>query len=316
MATSPDELRADCSRCSGLCCVALGFARSADFAEDKPARTPCRHLRADFGCSIHGELTGRGFGGCVAYDCFGAGQLTTQVTFGGTNWRTGPHPAGAVFGAFETLRKLQELRWYVRQAAAVTGTGTLGDELTAAGAELAGLARSDAEQLGALDPDALRERIAPLLRRTAEQAGAAVLREPGPAARSSGSPAGPQGGARGRRAGRGRSGGRGRGTDRSDRRGADLAGRDLIGADLRHADLRGASLRGALLIAADLRGARLDAADLIGADLRDADLRGTDLSRALFLTSAQVAAARGDGSTALPPELAAPTRWERRAERD
>ena len=38
------ELRADCSRCVGLCCVAPAFARSADFAVDKPAGTPCTNL--------------------------------------------------------------------------------------------------------------------------------------------------------------------------------------------------------------------------------------------------------------------------------
>jgi hypothetical protein len=250
----------------------------------------------------------------VAYDCFGAGQLVTRVTFGGADWRTGPHPAEAVFDAFETVRRLQELRWYVRQAEAVAGEGPLAEELAAAGAELASLTRSDADRLAGLDVDALRERVAPLLRRTAELARAAVLRVSGTSAApgGSGAPAAPRGKGRGAAAGQGKGAGprgRGRGRDRSDRRGADLAGRDLLGADLRGVDLRGASLRGALLIAADLRGARLDAADLIGADLRDADLRGTDLSRALFLTSAQVAAARGDGATTLPPELPAPARW-------
>lgn len=34
-ADAAPEVRADCSRCFGLCCVALPFARSADFAVDK-----------------------------------------------------------------------------------------------------------------------------------------------------------------------------------------------------------------------------------------------------------------------------------------
>ncbi|MFD2352498.1 hypothetical protein ACFSTC_29280 [Nonomuraea ferruginea] len=46
------ELKADCASCSGLCCVALPFSRSADFAVDKaaeravpqpPRRLPLRH---------------------------------------------------------------------------------------------------------------------------------------------------------------------------------------------------------------------------------------------------------------------------------
>jgi uncharacterized protein YjbI with pentapeptide repeats len=87
------------------------------------------------------------------------------------------------------------------------------------------------------------------------------------------------------------------------------AGADLAGADLRNRNLSGADLRGALLIAADLRGADLRGSDLLGADLRDADLAGADLSEALFVTQAQVSAARGDAHTVLPPALAEPRSW-------
>ena len=47
------ELRADCERCVGLCCVALPFTASADFAFDKEAGEPCRNLTADLRCGIH-----------------------------------------------------------------------------------------------------------------------------------------------------------------------------------------------------------------------------------------------------------------------
>lgn len=40
------RLEADCSQCFGLCCVALPFARSADFPVDKAAGEPCRNLLA------------------------------------------------------------------------------------------------------------------------------------------------------------------------------------------------------------------------------------------------------------------------------
>ena len=86
-------------------------------------------------------------------------------------------------------------------------------------------------------------------------------------------------------------------------------GADLMGARLRRADLRGANLRGAYLIAADLTGADLRLADLIGADLRDADLSGADLTGSLFLTRAQLNAAKGDDRTTLPPELGRPAHW-------
>lgn len=90
---------------------------------------------------------------------------------------------------------------------------------------------------------------------------------------------------------------------------ADLVGADLVGASLRGADLRGVSLRGAYLIGADLRGADLRSADLLGADLRGADLAGADLTDSIFLTRPQIAAARGDEATRLPPPLARPPHW-------
>ncbi len=57
------RLRADCTRCAGLCCVAPAFAASADFAIDKPAGRPCPHLGDDFRCGIHEHLDQRGFHG-------------------------------------------------------------------------------------------------------------------------------------------------------------------------------------------------------------------------------------------------------------
>ncbi|HKS98892.1 MAG TPA: pentapeptide repeat-containing protein [Rugosimonospora sp.] len=89
----------------------------------------------------------------------------------------------------------------------------------------------------------------------------------------------------------------------------DRAGTDLSGADLRGTDLRGASMRGAYLIGADLTGADLDLADVTGADLRGARLGGADLRGSLFLTQAQLDAARGDAATRLPERYTRPAHW-------
>lgn len=86
---------------------------------------------------------------------------------------------------------------------------------------------------------------------------------------------------------------------------------DLIGARLKGSDLRRAALRGVLLIGADLRGADLREADVIGADFRNADLRGANLTGALFLTQAQLDAARGDAATRIPRSLNRPAHWDR-----
>lgn len=262
------DLRADCSSCFGLCCVALPFVRSADFAADKPAGRPCSNLRTDFRCGIHERLRDEGYPGCTVFDCFGAGQKVSQVTFGGTDWRRAPGTAHRMFEVFPVMRQLHELLRYVTEALALPAARPVHEELRRALARIDGLTRGSAESLAGLDVNALRGEVnVPLLR-------ASEL-------------------ARARLPGR-----------RKNHRGA-----DLVGARLSGADLRGASLRGALLVAADLSGADLREADLIGADLRDADLRGADLTGALFLTQAQVNAARGDTATVLPPALSRPAHW-------
>jgi Pentapeptide repeats (8 copies) len=93
------------------------------------------------------------------------------------------------------------------------------------------------------------------------------------------------------------------------RAGPDHRGARLFGASMRGAKLRRASLRGAILVGADLRDADLCEADVIGADFRGADLRGADLTGALFLTQAQLDAARGDVSTRVSPALRHPAHW-------
>jgi hypothetical protein len=250
------SLEADCARCAGLCCVAPAFARSSDFAIDKPAGRPCPNLGDDFRCGIHDRLAERGFPGCTVFDCFGAGQQVTQVTFGGRDWRSTPEIAGPMFAALPVMRQLHELLWYLTEALGLDAARPLHGEIRSALADTERLTGYAAGDLAAIDIGAHRRRVNPLLQKASELA----------------------------RAGAGR---------RPDHRGA-----DLIGRRLRKADLRGANLRGALLIGADLRGADLRRADFTGADLRGADLRGADLTGALFLTRAQLRAARTDPHSA------------------
>ena len=230
------DLRADCERCAGLCCVVPAFSASADFAIDKDAGRPCPHLRADFRCGIHEKLRQRGFGGCAAYDCFGAGQKVVQVTFNGQDWRRSPRTARQMFEVFRIMRQLHELLWYLTEALRLERSGRLHDELRRAMDETERLTRSDPDALIRPDLAARRGKVHALLLRTSERA---------------------------RRRARGRT---------VDRRGADLVGADLKGADLRGANLGGACLIGADLRGADLRAADLIGADLRAADLRGADL--------------------------------------------
>ena len=100
--------RGDCARCSGLCCMALAFDRSDAFAVEKPAGTSCAHLGADRRCTIHADRHERGFGGCVAYDCLGAGQLTTALF--GRPWTDSLADRRVHMQVFARLRALQGLR--------------------------------------------------------------------------------------------------------------------------------------------------------------------------------------------------------------
>ncbi|MFF1474767.1 pentapeptide repeat-containing protein [Streptomyces mirabilis] len=264
------ELRADCGRCFGLCCVALPFTRSADFAIDKDAGTPCQNLRTDSRCGIHMQLREKGFNGCTVYDCFGAGQQVSQVTFAGQDWRTGPRErARQMFDVFPVVRQLHELLWYLNEALTLAPARPIHADLRRALAETERLTNRSAEELGALDVNVHRQQVNTLLLRTSELVRAGV--------------------------------GRGR---KKERRGA-----DLMGARLRGADLRGANLRGAYLIAADLTGADLRGADLIGADFRDTDLTDADLTDAFFLTQPQLNAARGSAGTRLPRSVTRPGHW-------
>lgn len=263
-------LRADCANCFGLCCVALTLSRSSDFAIDKEAGKPCRNLQEDFRCGIHTDLRTRGFPGCTVYDCFGAGQKVSRETFGGRDWRGSPDTARRMFQVFPLVRQLHELLWYLTQALSLGPARALRGEVRRALEETERLTRLPADALAELDVAAHRESVAALLSRASR-----AVRATAP---------------RGRK---------------RDRRGADLMGARLAGADL-----RGADLRGAYLIAADLTGADLRLADLIGADLRDADLSAADLTTSLFVTQAQLNAARGDEATKLPPSLGRPAHWD------
>jgi hypothetical protein len=273
---SLQDLRADCANCHGLCCVVPAFAASADFAIDKPAGQACPNLQPDSRCGIHARLRPSGFSGCTVYDCFGAGQKVSQITFGGRDWRSDPDVAAQMFEVFPVMRHLQELLAHLTEALtraeALTGpaAGPLRGELTRGCEQIEALTRGDPEQLIGLDVDARRQQVNPLLQRLSELV---------------------------------------RGAARPKKRPKDRRGADLIGAKLKGADLRAANLRGAYLIGADLRGADLRTADLIGADLRGADLRDADLTGSLFLVQAQLEGAKGNVATRLSEPLGHPAHW-------
>ncbi len=89
--------------------MAMAFDAGPDFAFDKPANEPCRNLGADFACAIHAGRAKAGFGGCIAYDCLGAGQRVVQEFFEGQNWRDDPRTQNAMAATFRALREVHRL---------------------------------------------------------------------------------------------------------------------------------------------------------------------------------------------------------------
>jgi uncharacterized protein YjbI with pentapeptide repeats len=233
------RLRADCARCFALCCVAPAFAASADFAITKHAGHACPHLQSDSRCGIHARLRQQGFRGCAVYDCFGAGQQVSQVTFGGQDWRRDPRIAEQMFAVFPIVRALHELLWYLTEALALPPARSLQGALRRALEETERLTLSGPAALVGLDLAAVRRDVNALLLRASELVRA------------------------------------GTGHKHQDLRRADLIGANLKGADLRGASLRGAYLIGADLSGADLRMADLIGADLRDAALSGADLTGS-----------------------------------------
>jgi hypothetical protein len=233
-----EDLGADCASCFGLCCVALAFARSADFPIDKAAGEPCTNLDDLDACRVHAELRPLGFKGCTVFDCFGAGQKVSRHTFRGRTWRHDPETGAAMFRVFPIVRRLHELLWYLDQAITLTDGA---EDVVACFERVRTLSDQGPARLVEVDVDAEYDAARQLLLRASEDARA-------------GHPA--------RRPGRLRPG--------SDLSGARLAAADLSGLTLRGALLIGADLCRARLTRCDVLGVDLRDADVSGADLAGA----------------------------------------------
>jgi hypothetical protein len=219
------SLEPDCASCSGLCCVVPPFARGASFSFSKAPLTPCRHLSESDSCRVHDQLLQIGNAGCVAYECFGAGQRVTQQVYAGRTWRSPGVEREEVFAVYVVLRRLHEYLFLLPGGAVRE--------------RVAGLADGTPAELLALDLDALHGDVAAALR-----AHSVAVRGSGTASYAGADLAGQDL--------------TGRDLARADLRGALLIGArlagsvldrtDLLGADLRDTDLAGADLSTALFV--------------------------------------------------------------------
>jgi hypothetical protein len=225
-------LSSDCSQCSGLCCVLLPFSRSDGFGTTKPGGTPCHHLAADDSCGIHATLRRDGWVGCTRFECFGAGQHITRVTYDGASWRD-QADLGEMAAVLSVVRSLHEMLLHLRTAASIA-PGSVPDGLVE---EIVELDHTDPVTLLTYDVDVLHERVGAVLHEASIRA---------------------------------RAGHDGADLARADLVGRDLRRRHLVGATLRGALLIQADLRGLALTDTDLLGADLRDADVRGCDLSGA----------------------------------------------
>lgn len=228
-------LVSECSSCFGLCCVLLPFSASAGFGVDKPGGRPCLNLLDDDRCGIHASLREDGWPGCTVFECFGAGQQVSQVTYSGVSWREQGNLAemGAVLSV---MRQLHEMLVHLSEVERRSPDPAA----TAARTEIEQLTTAAPEPLLTLDLDELQDRVGQLLGDASTR-----VRRRWPAARDL---------SREDLAGR-RLEGDHRGASfrgalmiKADLRGADLTDSDLLGADVRDADLRGTDVSSALFL--------------------------------------------------------------------
>lgn len=231
------NLSADCTNCFGLCCVALPYAKSADFGFDKDGGIPCRSLMEDYRCEIHNNLRTKGFRGCTVYECFGAGQKVSQYTYEGNDWRANSALANEMFHVFPVMQQLFEMLYYIDEALNRKEAQSLYHELKNAYDDTELLTNLKANMLLSLDVASHRAKVNHLLLKTSE-----LVRIKLKITKKS----------------------RGRDFIGANLKGENLSGQNLRGALLIAADLRDSDLSFTDFIGADMRDADLRGANLVG----------------------------------------------------
>ncbi len=270
------ELTIDCSECWGICCIHLYFSKSDGFPNNKAAGTPCSHLSTDYSCSIHQQLANRGYNGCLSFDCLGAGQKISQVTFRGDG-DEGLQPSDKILEAFQLMRQLHELLWYLLEALDRAEAVRESIKIRELYDKIHALTLLEYQRLILVDISLYRAEVNAILLDVSEGVRGKVKKVMDSSLK----------------------------TLKGLRPRADFAGQDLRGYDL-----SGGNFRGSLLIASNLKNCDLNNADFIGVDLRDADISGADFSKSLFITQAQINAAKGSVTTKLPKYIKRPAHWD------
>lgn len=267
-----DSLKSKCDACFGLCCVALFFSKTDGFPYDKKAGEPCRHLVLDHTCDVYSDLKRLGYKGCIAFECFGAGQKISQSTYANQDWRFNPAIAINMFESFQIMRQLHEMIQYVAEVIQRNETISIHDKLSDTLLNLIKTTNLSSDKLIKLNLENLHNEVDILL----TEASKLIL-----------------------------------GNSTLLPKNVRKLGRsvDLIGKDLSKIELRNTNLRSAVMIASNLQGIDFGSSNFLGTDIRDALIQDTDLSKCLFLTQAQINSAKGNSGTKLPKIVKQPKHW-------
>ena len=171
--------------------------------------------------------------GCLAYDCFGAGQRVTRVCYPDRNWMDDPDLAGEIFEVFLIMVQLHQMQWYLVQAIPLAGDQPLISELEALLLENEEMAARSPGEILKLDVESYRKKVNKALRTVCGLTGA---------------------GSSGKEGSRDYIG--------RDFRRSNLDGKDFSMSLLIAANLAGCSLGGTNFLGADLRDADIRNADL------------------------------------------------------
>lgn len=266
------NLKIDCSKCFGFCCVALYFSTMDNFPEDKIAGQPCKNLKKDFTCKIHKDLSKNNLKGCINYDCFGAGQKVAQHIYENINWQNSPQKSQEMYDVFIVVKNLQEMIWYLYDSFTFTENEDMRKRINQMIKETESLTKLCASEILKINVEEHRTKVNYLLKKVREN----VIKKIS-----------------------------------SKRKKDEPLGFDFIGKDLRNKDLIGSNLIGALLIGSNLQNMDLSGAIVIGSDMRDADIRGCNLENTMYLTQSQINSARGNSKTKLPIFIERPAYWEK-----
>lgn len=160
-----EQLKVDCSKCSGLCCTALFFSKTEGFPENKKAGIPCTKLQNNYHCKIHHELEERNMKGCIGYDCFGAGQHVTQKIYIGETWKTSKERSKEIFDVFVIVFQLYQIRYFLEEAKIIIPAKELWEDIQNLINENETLCDSTPQSILVFDIESYRNKINVILKK-------------------------------------------------------------------------------------------------------------------------------------------------------